>query len=93
MYERTPSPSASIPRPAYEQLCAINAQQYALEMVEGIRLKQETELFQRWRETKILLVDDLQYLVGKEATQDSFCQFIQRRIDEQKITLLFSACP
>ncbi len=50
----------------------VSAEQYANELINAIR-NQTTELFrEKYRSIEVLLVDDIQFIAGKERTQEEF---------------------
>lgn len=49
-----------------------SSEQFTNEVVEAIRLRKTPELRERMRSTDILLVDDIQLLAGRNATQEEF---------------------
>jgi chromosomal replication initiator protein len=50
----------------------IGAEQFTNEMIGSIQNRSTQEFRRRYRETDLLLVDDVQFLKGKEATQEEF---------------------
>jgi chromosomal replication initiator protein len=50
----------------------IGAEQFTNEMIASIRERTTQEFRRRYRETDLLLVDDVQFLKGKESTQEEF---------------------
>lgn len=50
----------------------IGAEQFTNEMIGSIQNRSMQEFRRRYRETDLLLVDDVQFLKGKEATQEEF---------------------
>jgi chromosomal replication initiator protein len=50
----------------------IGAEQFTNEMIASIQNRSTQEFRRRYRETDLLLVDDVQFLKGKEATQEEF---------------------
>src|SRR6202011_2536161 len=50
----------------------IGSEQFTNEMIGSIQNRTTQEFRRRYRETDLLLVDDIQFLKGKEATQEEF---------------------
>lgn len=50
----------------------ISAETFTNELVNAIRSKQTHDFRERYRTVDVLLIDDIQFLAGKEATQDEF---------------------
>lgn len=45
---------------------------------------------EKYENPYILIVDDLQHIAGKQATQEEFFSLIKRRIEQKKLTIIFS---
>ncbi len=50
----------------------LSTEQFTNEMVASIQSRKNAEFRRRFRETDLLLIDDIHFLKGKEATQDEF---------------------
>ena len=63
---------AVMERQADIQITFIGTEQFTNEMIGSIRERTTQEFRRRYRETDLLLVDDVQFLKGKESTQEEF---------------------
>lgn len=54
------------------RVCFVGTEQFTNEMVTSIQKRATAEFRRRYRETDLLLVDDVHFLKGKEATQEEF---------------------
>ncbi len=50
----------------------LSSEQFTNEMVASIQTRKNAEFRRRFRETDLLLIDDIHFLKGKEGTQDEF---------------------
>jgi len=84
-YVLTHNPSA--------KLTYISAERFMNEVVNAIRYERILEFRERYRGVDILLVDDIQFIVGKERTQTEFFHTFNALHDAQKQIVLSSDCP
>jgi chromosomal replication initiator protein len=63
---------AVMERQADIRITFIGTEQFTNEMIASIRERATQEFRRRYRETDLLLVDDVQFLKGKESTQEEF---------------------
>ena len=61
-----------ISRDGNARVTYLGAEQFTNEMIASIQTRGMHEFRRRYRETDLLLVDDVQFLKGKEATQEEF---------------------
>ncbi|HXC26211.1 MAG TPA: chromosomal replication initiator protein DnaA [Gemmatimonadaceae bacterium] len=59
-------------RDPHTRIMFVGAEQFTNEMVHAIQTRTNSEFRRRYRETDLLLIDDVQFLKGKESTQEEF---------------------
>jgi chromosomal replication initiator protein len=75
------------------RMAYVSAERFMCEMVNAIRWKRTPEFRDRFRNIDMLLVDDVQFLEGKEATQEEFFHTFRTLYEEGKQIVLSSDCP
>jgi chromosomal replication initiator protein len=75
------------------KLTYISAERFMNEVINAIRYDRILEFRERYRGVDILLVDDIQFIVGKERTQTEFFHTFNALHDSQKQIILSSDCP
>lgn len=68
------------------------SENFTHEVVTSIRFDRMTQLRQRYRSADVLLVDDVQFLGGKERTQEEFFHIFNDLHDHQKQIVMSSDC-
>lgn len=71
--------------------CSIHT--YTEELVCAIQKAQTIEFRPKYQEPQILLLDDLEEVCGKEATQQEIWWLIKKRLEAGKTTIVFSEYP
>jgi chromosomal replication initiator protein len=62
-------------------------------MINAVRYDRVIDFRERYRSVDVLLVDDIQFLAGKEGTQTEFFHTFNALYDSQKQIVLSSDCP
>src|SRR5260221_2435326 len=75
------------------QLTYISSERFMNEMVNAIRYDRILDFRERYRSVGVLLVDDIQFLAGKEGTQTEFFHTFNALYDSQKQIVISSDCP
>ncbi len=74
-------------------LTYISSERFMNEMINAVRYDRILEFRERYRSMDILLVDDIQFLAGKEGTQTEFFHTFNSLYDAQKQIVVSSDCP
>jgi chromosomal replication initiator protein len=75
------------------RLTYISSERFMNEMINAVRYDRVIDFRERYRTVDILLVDDIQFLAGKEGTQTEFFHTFNALYDSQKQIVLSSDCP
>ena len=74
-------------------LTYISSERFMNEMINAVRYDRILDFRERYRSMDILLVDDVQFLAGKEGTQTEFFHTFNSLYDAQKQIVISSDCP
>jgi len=74
-------------------LTYISSERFMNEMINAVRYDRLIDFRERYRTVDVLLVDDVQFLAGKEGTQTEFFHTFNALYDSQKQIVLSSDCP
>src|SRR6476660_7188603 len=75
------------------KLTYISAERFMNEMINAVRFDRILEFRERYRSVDVLLVDDIQFIAGKEGTQNEFFHTFNALYDSQKQIVISSDCP
>ena len=75
------------------KLTYISSERFMNEMINGVRFDRVLDFRERYRSVDVLLVDDIQFLAGKEGTQTEFFHTFNALYDSQKQIVLSSDRP
>ena len=76
-----------------QKLTYISSERFMNEMINAVRYDRILEFRERYRTIDVLLVDDIQFLAGKEGTQTEFFHTFNSLYDAEKQIVLSSDCP
>jgi chromosomal replication initiator protein len=75
------------------KLTYISSERFMNEMINAVRYDRVLDFRERYRSVDVLLVDDIQFLAGKEGTQTEFFHTFNALYDSQKQIVLSSDSP
>jgi len=59
-------------RQGHSSICYVSGEKFTNEMIDSVRYQKMTTFRDKYRNVDVLLIDDIQFLAGKERTQEEF---------------------
>lgn len=80
-------------RNSHLKLCYLSSERFMNELINAIRYDKTQSFRERYRSVDVLLIDDVQFMAGKERTQEEFFHTFNSLYDQQKQIVISSDCP
>jgi chromosomal replication initiator protein len=75
------------------RLSYISSERFMNELINSIRYDKTLTFREKYRNIDVLMIDDIQFLAGKERTQEEFFHTFNALYDAQKQIVITSDCP
>ena len=75
------------------KLCYLSSEKFMNELINAIRYDKTPGFREKYRSVDVLLIDDVQFMAGKERTQEEFFHTFNSLYDQQKQIVISSDCP
>ncbi|HKZ77280.1 MAG TPA: chromosomal replication initiator protein DnaA [Pyrinomonadaceae bacterium] len=75
------------------KLCYLSSERFMNELINAIRYDKTQGFREKYRSVDVLLIDDVQFMAGKERTQEEFFHTFNSLYEQQKQIVISSDCP
>jgi chromosomal replication initiator protein len=80
-------------RKGQARMMYLSTEHFMNELINAIRFEKTHDFKEKYRKVDLLLMDDVQFLAGKERTQEEFFHTFNALYDAQKQIVITSDCP